>query len=115
VLEELCNSEEELGSFLYGEGLTAVEEVDDSGEEGPAFPGRDGRLVEDSSLLDDGGLVVDLESENERDESGEGEGESEEGRVREMETGDGLADSRTGPRSSSSRFDIEKKSWSSRE
>ena len=59
MLEELCNTEEELGSFLNGEGLTAVEEVDDSGEEGPAFPGRDGRLVENSSLLDDSRLVVD--------------------------------------------------------
>lgn len=58
VLEKLSDSKEELGSFLDGEGLTAVEEVDDPGEEGPAFPGRDGRLVEDPSLLNNSRLVV---------------------------------------------------------
>lgn len=58
ILEQLSSTKEQVRSFLSAEGLSQVEQVDDSREEGPAFSWTDVGFVEDASLLDDGAFVV---------------------------------------------------------
>lgn len=57
MLEEFRDAEEECRGFLCAKGLSHIEQVADLGEEDPAFPRADGRLVEHSCLLEDGGLA----------------------------------------------------------
>jgi len=58
VLEQLGNTKEKGGSFLGGERLACVQQVDNPGQESPTFPRRDGGFIECPSFLDDRGFVV---------------------------------------------------------
>lgn len=58
MLEQLRNAKEKGGGLLSGESLPCVQKIYDPGQEGPAFPGRYRRFVEDAGFLYDGGFVV---------------------------------------------------------
>ena len=58
MLEQLRHAEEQGRCLLRGERLSSVQEVDDTRQEGSAFPRRDGRLVEHAGLLNDRRLVI---------------------------------------------------------
>jgi hypothetical protein len=57
VLEELGDAEEERGGFLAAPALAGEEQQGELGEDDSAFARRDGALVEDSGVLEDGRLV----------------------------------------------------------
>lgn len=58
MLKQLGNAKEERSSLLRRECLASIEQVDNPCQESSTFPRRNGRLVEDPSLLNDGRLVI---------------------------------------------------------
>lgn len=58
MLEQLRRPKEQSGRFLCGERLADIEEVDDACKQGSAFPRADWGVIEDTSLLYHGRLVV---------------------------------------------------------
>ena len=58
VLEKLRRPEEQCRSLLCAERLADIEEVDNAREQRPALAGAYGGFIEDTGLLDDGGLIV---------------------------------------------------------
>jgi len=63
MLEELRRSKEQRGGLLCAKRLANIKQVDNAGEEGPAFPWADWRVIENAGFLDDGCLVVIVRTE----------------------------------------------------
>jgi len=63
VLEQFRRAEKQSGGLLGVEVFANVQEMDDPGEQCPAFSWTDWRIVEDASFLDHRRLVVVVRAE----------------------------------------------------
>lgn len=58
MLEKLGDTKEKSRSFLSGESLSGIQQVDDPSQECPTLPRGDRRFIECPSFLNDGGFIV---------------------------------------------------------
>lgn len=58
MLEQLCSTKEKRGGLLGTKSLADIEQIDDAGEECPAFSRTNWRFVEDPGFLYDRGFIV---------------------------------------------------------
>jgi hypothetical protein len=58
VLEEFCCPKEQRCGLLRAEGLPNVKQIDNASQEGPAFPGANWRVVENTGFLNNRCLVI---------------------------------------------------------